>query len=56
VEARVIGVAPEVDLALLKVDLTGLPAFPLADYARWSATSASRSWALAMRSGLMRAT
>lgn len=32
VEARVIGVAPEVDLALLKVDLAGLPALPLADY------------------------
>ena len=32
VEARVIGVAPEVDLALLKVDVAGLPALPLADY------------------------
>jgi serine protease Do len=34
VEARVIGVAPEVDLALLKVDVAGLPALPLADYAK----------------------
>jgi serine protease Do len=33
VEARVIGASTEVDLALLKVDLTGLPALPLANYA-----------------------
>jgi serine protease Do len=33
VVARVIGVAPEVDLALLKVEVAGLPALPLADYA-----------------------
>jgi serine protease Do len=32
VEARVIGSAPEVDLALLKVDVTGLSSLPLADY------------------------
>jgi serine protease Do len=32
VEARVIGMARDIDLALLKVDLTGLPALPLADY------------------------
>jgi serine protease Do len=32
VEARIVGVAREVDLALLKVDLTGLTALPLADY------------------------
>jgi len=31
-EARVIGVAPEVDLALLKVEATGLPALPVANY------------------------
>jgi serine protease Do len=30
--ARVIGAAPEVDLALLKVDVAGLPSLPLADY------------------------
>jgi serine protease Do len=33
VEARVMGVSTEVDLALLKVDLTGLPALPFANYA-----------------------
>ena len=33
VEARLLGVASEVDLALLKVDLTGLPALSLANYA-----------------------
>jgi serine protease Do len=32
VAARVVGVAREVDLALLQVDATGLPALPLADY------------------------
>lgn len=32
VQARVIGVAREVDLALLKVEMTGLPTLPLADY------------------------
>jgi serine protease Do len=31
-EARVVGVAREVDLALLHVDATGLPALPMADY------------------------
>ena len=31
-DATVVGSAPEVDLALLKVDATGLPALPLADY------------------------
>jgi len=31
-EARVVGVAREVDLALLQVDATGLPALPIADY------------------------
>ena len=29
-EARVVGVAPEKDLAVLKIDLDGLPAAPLA--------------------------
>ena len=32
VEARVIGTAPEVDLALLKVDAPDLPSLPLANY------------------------
>ena len=32
VEARIIGTAPEVDLALLKVDVHGLPSLPLANY------------------------
>lgn len=32
VDARVVGTSDEVDLALLKVELTGLPALPLADY------------------------
>jgi serine protease Do len=32
VEARVVGVARDVDLALLQVDATGLPALPMADY------------------------
>ena len=32
VDARVVGVAREVDLALLQVDATGLPALPMADY------------------------
>ena len=31
-DARVVGVAREVDLALLQIDATGLPALPLADY------------------------
>jgi serine protease Do len=31
-EARVVGVAREIDLALLQVDAAGLPALPLADY------------------------
>jgi serine protease Do len=31
-EARVVGVARDVDLALLQVDATGLPALPMADY------------------------
>jgi serine protease Do len=31
-DARIIGTAPEVDLAVLKVEATGLPALPLADY------------------------
>jgi serine protease Do len=31
-DARVIGVARDVDLALLQVDATGLPALPMADY------------------------
>ncbi len=34
VDARVVGLSREVDLALLKVDATGLPALPLADYDR----------------------
>jgi serine protease Do len=32
VEARLIGVAPDLDLALLKVDVGDLPALPLGDY------------------------
>ncbi len=32
VDAHVIGVSREVDLALLKVDVSGLPAIPIADY------------------------
>jgi serine protease Do len=32
VNARVVGTAPDLDLALLKVDATGLRALPLADY------------------------
>jgi serine protease Do len=32
VEAHVVGVAREVDLAILQVDATGLPALPMADY------------------------
>jgi serine protease Do len=31
-DARIIGTAPEVDVALLKVEAAGLPALPLADY------------------------
>jgi len=31
-DARVVGSSSEIDLALLKVDTTGLPAIPLADY------------------------
>ena len=34
VPAKVVGVAQDIDLALLKVDVTGLPALPLADYER----------------------
>jgi serine protease Do len=33
-DARVVGVTPEVDLALLKIDASGLPVLPLADYDR----------------------
>ena len=32
VEARVVGVAREIDLALLKIEAEGLPALPIADY------------------------
>jgi len=32
VDARVVGIAPEVDLALLKIELSGLPALPMANY------------------------
>ena len=32
VDARIVGVASDIDLALLKVDVTGLRALPLADY------------------------
>ncbi len=32
VDARVVGIATEVDLALLKIEMTGLPALPLANY------------------------
>jgi serine protease Do len=32
VDARIVGVAPDMDLALLKVEVTGLPAMPFADY------------------------
>ena len=32
VDARVVGTATDIDLALLKIDLTGLPALPLANY------------------------
>ena len=32
VDARVVGIATDIDLALLKVDLTGLPALPFANY------------------------
>jgi serine protease Do len=32
VDARIVGVAREIDLALLKVDETNLPALPIADY------------------------
>ena len=32
VDARVVGTATDIDLALLKVDLTGLPALPFANY------------------------
>ena len=31
VQARLIGIAPEIDLALLAVDVPGLPALPIAD-------------------------
>jgi len=33
VEARVVGVSREIDLALLKIDVSGLPALPIARYA-----------------------
>jgi serine protease Do len=32
VEARLVGTAPEVDLALLKIDVASVPSLPLADY------------------------
>jgi serine protease Do len=32
VDARIVGIAPEIDLALLKVDATGLRALPIANY------------------------
>jgi len=32
VDARVVGIATDIDLALLKIDLTGLPALPIANY------------------------
>jgi serine protease Do len=32
VDARIVGTAEDIDLALLKVDVAGLPALPLADY------------------------
>ena len=32
VDARVVGTATDIDLALLKIDLTGLPALPFANY------------------------
>ena len=32
VAARIVGVAQDIDLALLKIDATGLPAIPFADY------------------------
>jgi serine protease Do len=32
VEARLVGLANDLDLALLSIDMTGLPALPLADY------------------------
>ena len=32
VPARIVGVAPDIDLALLKIDAIGLPAIPFADY------------------------
>jgi serine protease Do len=32
VDARIVGTAGDIDLALLKVDVTGLPALPLANY------------------------
>ena len=32
VDARIVGIATDIDLALLKVDVTGLHALPLADY------------------------
>ena len=32
VDARIVGVASDIDLALLKVEVTGLPALPLANY------------------------
>ena len=43
-EARIVGTASEIDLALLKVDAKGLRAMPFADYHRSGrASSCSRS-------------
>jgi len=47
VDAKIVGIAREIDLALLKVDVTGLPALPLAapgtfGKGNWSSRSAVR--------------
>jgi serine protease Do len=34
VKAKIVGVAEDLDLALLSIDVTGLPALPLADYSK----------------------
>ena len=34
VPAKVVGVAGDLDLALLSIQVTGLPALPIADYAK----------------------
>jgi serine protease Do len=34
IEARIIGIAPSIDLALLKIDVKNLPALPFADYTK----------------------